>query len=146
MREGEEACRIFEKDLVPARLLEELSVFRSQQIVPWENVTVLGRGFRSVLLQFSRFGICMRRVTASSCRWRLGLLLDFALEKTGLPVGRVESLYVYPLSFAGFLIAAGEPLLAQSILDQKPGVEMAPTLHAKALDLVAQYLAIKGDA
>lgn len=28
-----------------------------------------------------------------------GSLLDFAIEKVGIPVGRVQSLYMFPLSF-----------------------------------------------
>lgn len=34
-----------------------------------------------------------------------GSLLEFAIEQIGLPVGRVQTLTVYPMSFAEFLVA-----------------------------------------
>ncbi len=50
-----------------------------------------------------------------------GSLLDFAIEKIGIPVGRVESLYCYPLSFFEFIIATGHSQLAKAIFEHKNG-------------------------
>lgn len=44
-----------------------------------------------------------------------GSLLDFYLDKLGLPVGRVQFLFLYPLSFGEFLNAIGKPDLRHYI-------------------------------
>lgn len=46
-----------------------------------------------------------------------GSLIDFTLEKMGMAVGRVEYLYLYPLSFMEFLTALGREDLRRSILN-----------------------------
>jgi predicted AAA+ superfamily ATPase len=48
-----------------------------------------------------------------------GSLLDFVLEKVGLPVGRVQFLYLYPLSFAEFLSVSGHETLREYIQAQQ---------------------------
>lgn len=73
-----------------------------------------------------------------------GSLLDFAINEVGIPVGRVESLYLYPLSFIEFLAALDETLIIEAILLHELEQEMSPVVHAKILSLVAQYLALGG--
>jgi predicted AAA+ superfamily ATPase len=70
-----------------------------------------------------------------------GSLLDFALEKVGMPVGRISTLYIYPLSFLEFLSATGNQLFFEAILRQQPFSEV---IHNKLLDLLGHYLAIGG--
>ncbi len=48
-----------------------------------------------------------------------GSLIDFTLEKMGMAVGRIEYLYLYPLSFMEFLTATGLDHLRELILDRK---------------------------
>jgi len=70
-----------------------------------------------------------------------GSLFDFALEKVGLPVGRVSSMYMYPLSFMEYLSACGKSSLVQAVLE---GEKFSETIHLKLIDLVGEYLAIGG--
>ncbi len=70
-----------------------------------------------------------------------GSLLDFAMEKVGIPVGRVNILYVYPLSFMEFLAAIGYPQFIKAIVEQQ---FLSEILHNKLLDFLGQYLAIGG--
>ncbi|MFN3234586.1 MAG: ATP-binding protein [Gammaproteobacteria bacterium] len=52
-----------------------------------------------------------------------GSLIEFALEKVGMPVGRVDYLYLTPLSFGEFLSAAGrEDLRKQSLNSENNSV------------------------
>ncbi len=73
-----------------------------------------------------------------------GSLLDFTIEKIGEPVGRVESLYMYPLSFIEFLAAFEEYQIIKEILIHEPTIELSTPVHEKYLRLVAQYLALGG--
>ncbi len=79
-----------------------------------------------------------------------GSLLEFALndESFRMPVGRVEFLYLYPLSFKEFLWALGEVPLAEWIetvnlsLDSKNTIP--ESIHAKALSLIREYCIVGG--
>lgn len=69
-----------------------------------------------------------------------GSLLDFAIDKIGLPVGRIQFLHLYPLSFNEFLTALGHDDLRQYIAKKQN--EM--TLHEKLLDLLKTYMWLGG--
>ena len=69
-----------------------------------------------------------------------GSLLDFQLEKLGMPVGRVQFLYCYPLSFGEFLTVSGKDDLRQYI--QSTTVNSA--LHTKLLKSLKTYMWLGG--
>ena len=72
-----------------------------------------------------------------------GSLLDFAIEKIGIPVGRVRSLYMYPVSFIEFLAALGKSTIIKQILEEST-ITYSSGLHDDLLDLVGKYLAVGG--
>ena len=137
-----DANKIFEKDLDPERILQELSLFTGKVIVPGTTLLFLDEvqecpeAIQSMRYFFEEMP-SLHLIAAGS-------LLDFALEKIGLPVGRVSSLYVYPLSFMEFLVAIGESLTAKAVLSHEKGVPMGDAIHSKLLDLVGRYLSIGG--
>jgi predicted AAA+ superfamily ATPase len=73
-----------------------------------------------------------------------GSLLDFAIEQVGMPVGRISSLYMYPMSFLEFLVASGNRRWAQMILKHDLQEPLLESVHDKLLNLVGTYLAIGG--
>ena len=73
-----------------------------------------------------------------------GSLLDFAIEQVGIPVGRVQSLYMYPLSFIEFLAALQEIPLITEIISHDIQKEINPAVHSKALALLGDYCALGG--
>ncbi|NOX85740.1 MAG: AAA family ATPase, partial [Chlorobi bacterium] len=75
-----------------------------------------------------------------------GSLLDHILNnmKYSMPVGRVEFLYLYPLSFREFLIAAGEDMLVDFLTAFRPGKEISGLIHNKLLKLLRNYFFIGG--
>jgi len=73
-----------------------------------------------------------------------GSLLDFAIEQVGMPVGRISSLYMYPMSFLEFLVALGHNRWAQTILQHDLREPLLEPLHDNLLNLVGTYLAIGG--
>jgi len=64
-----------------------------------------------------------------------GSLLDFVIEKIGMPVGRVQFLHLYPLSFAEFLTAINRDDLRTMLLDENP----TGVIHDKLLEFVKLY-------
>lgn len=137
-----EANKIFEKDLVPERIIQEISLFSGQPIVPgktllfFDEVQECAEAIQSMRYFFEEMP-ALHLIAAGS-------LLDFALEKIGIPVGRISLLYVYPLSFMEFLAAIGESLIAKAVLSHENSIPIGEVVHSKLLDLVGQYLSIGG--
>ena len=73
-----------------------------------------------------------------------GSLLDFILEKTGIPVGRVRSLYMYPLSFKEFLIAGRNEKLVEFLLKHNSEEYLDDVFHNKLIFLLSEYMAVGG--
>jgi predicted AAA+ superfamily ATPase len=75
-----------------------------------------------------------------------GSLVEFALhsEDFRMPVGRVQSIYMFPMSFEEFLVAVGEKRLLKYLwkIDVKTGIEPAISVRLEAL--FRQYLLVGG--
>lgn len=137
------ALTIFDgdKSLDPQRILQEIFALNDKKIIPG-----------STLLFFDEIQIAPQAIIALRYFYEempelhviaAGSLLDFAIEKIGIPVGRVRSLYMYPLSFIEFLSAVGRGNIVQQLLE-KSLPDYSPGAHADLLDLVGKYLAVGG--
>lgn len=75
-----------------------------------------------------------------------GSLLEFALEEFeySIPVGRVEYLYMEPLSFEEFLTAIGASGLSDWISGYSMGDEVPQPLHAELMEKVRLYWMVGG--
>ncbi len=132
----------FKKDLQPERILREISVFTGKSITPGKTLLFLDeiQVVPEALLALRYFYEMIPELHVIAA----GSLLDFAIEKVGIPVGRVQSLYMYPLSFIEFLAALDENLLIEEILAHELNEEMSELIHKKALTLIGEYLALGG--
>ncbi len=70
-----------------------------------------------------------------------GSLLDFTLERIGMPVGRVQFLHVYPLSFGEYLEAMGKSDLHRFA---SQALDVPPALHEKLLEEFRYYCWLGG--
>jgi predicted AAA+ superfamily ATPase len=75
-----------------------------------------------------------------------GSLIDFALhaEEFRMPVGRVQSVYMYAMSFAEFLTAVGEERLLNHIATVDLQTELEEVFAARLEKLFRQYLLVGG--
>ena len=74
-----------------------------------------------------------------------GSLLEFALES--IPshgVGRITSLFMFPMSFSEFLLAMNEEGLVHEIRGSAVGRPLAPPFHSRLLDHLKTYMVIGG--
>ncbi len=137
-----EAALIFAKDLQPERIVRELSLLMGRHIVPgktlifFDEIQAVPRVFSS-LRYFYEIMPQLHVIAAGS-------LLDFVTSELGIPVGRVTSLYMYPMSFIEFLSAMEQDLLAEEILQHVPEAPLAESLHRRLLNLLGEYLAVGG--
>jgi predicted AAA+ superfamily ATPase len=133
---------IFEKDLNPERILRDLSILTSQTIIPGKT-----------LLFFDEIQIVPRTILALRYFYEkmpelhiiaAGSLLEFALEKIGIPVGRVDSFYMFPVTWLEFLLAKGESLLFDAIFTADLNNPISEVAHKKLLGLLGEYFALGG--
>lgn len=75
-----------------------------------------------------------------------GSLLEFALEKykTSLPVGRVDFLYLGPMTFKEYLWALNEDKMVQSLAEFNFKKELSQSLHQRVLKHQREFLFIGG--
>ncbi len=136
------ARKIIEKDLDVDRIMFQLSEFLEQPIVPGKTLLFFDE-IQNVPQALIALRYFYEKVPALHVI-AAGSLLDFAIEQVGVPVGRVSTLYMYPLSFLEFLVALGHETWAKSILDLSLIDAMNEAVHEKLVNLVGVYLAIGG--
>ena len=140
-----------DKDIIPlfqgnidiSRIIKTLEVMSSTPIRDGETLLFLDEiQFCSRAIEALRFFYEKRpglHVIAA------GSLLEFALETLpSFGVGRVENLFMYPLSFTEFLRFSGENMLINAIEEGKTGNAIAEPVHQKALSLFRDFVLTGG--
>jgi len=133
---------IFEKDLEPERIVRELSALTLKPIIPGKTLLFIDeiQAVPRALLALRYFYEMMPELHVIAA----GSLLDFAIEEIGIPVGRVDSFYMQPLSFIEFLCALEADVLIEEIVTNTSMKVASDVIHNKLLGLVGEYLAIGG--
>ncbi|MCK5809357.1 AAA family ATPase [bacterium] len=133
----------FEQSLTPQKIIEKLSLFFQQSIIPGETllffdeIQAAPNAIRS--LRFFHEKMPELHLVAA------GSLLEFALsEIPSYGVGRIESRFMYPLSFLEFLDANGADGLVALIKDSKLSIPIDSLLHDKIIDYLKIYHLIGG--
>jgi len=133
---------IFDLNFIPERIIKELS----------EKLTI-SIDTKNTLLFFDEIQVAPKIIIALRYFYEemndlhvvaAGSLVDFAIQQVGMPVGRVESLYMYPVSFLEFLWAIDEEPLAQKIMYTHVDSALDEPTHQKLLGFIGQYIAVGG--
>lgn len=137
-----EAAKVFEKDLDPYRISRDLSLLTGEHISAGETLLFLDeiQECPQALKALRYFYEMMPDLHVIAA----GSLIEFELEKIGIPVGRINSIYMYPLSFIEFLKAKNEDLLLQALLEHDPQKVFPETAHRKLLNLLGEYFTVGG--
>ena len=140
--EDERLGRLFEKDLRPARILDELRFHFGRPIDAASDLVV-----------FDEIQCCPRALTAlkyfneempevAVCA--AGSLLGVCLAPEAFPVGKVAFLDLFPMTFEEFLLGIGEPMLAQALLAVAPGAPLPEMAHERLWEFWKHYLVVGG--
>ncbi|MBI5528851.1 MAG: ATP-binding protein [Deltaproteobacteria bacterium] len=141
--ENRDVHAFFKGSLSPGPLCEKLSAFYSIPVVP-------GR----TLVFFDEIQACPDAL--SSLRFfhekmpdlhvvGAGSLLELALEEVpSLGVGRLSSLFMYPLTFDEFLVAVGQNALPGIVENADPAHPVDEPFHRRLVDLVRTYFVVGG--
>lgn len=137
-----EFAKIFDLDLAPERIIKQLSAALHISITTQDT-----------LLFFDEIQVAPKAILALRYFYEemhdlhviaAGSLVDFAIEQVGIPVGRVQELDMYPLSFLEFLWATEHDALAQDIMDNPPEKSLSADEHQMALKILGEYIAVGG--
>jgi predicted AAA+ superfamily ATPase len=134
---------LFEGDLDPRQLCENLSLLYNVPIQPGKT-----------LLFFDEIQACLPAISALRFFYEkypdlhviaAGSLLEFALaDLPSFGVGRVRSIFVYPLSFDEFLQGNGENLLLDAKKKATPEQPLPEPIHQKLIGLFKRFLVLGG--
>jgi predicted AAA+ superfamily ATPase len=129
--------------LDPNKILDGIAAYLGQPIIDGE-----------ALLFIDEIQACPEAITALRFFYEkrpnlhviaTGSLLEFALEEiASFGVGRIEYLYLYPLTFREFLRAQGEDLLLGLISKATHREPLHEILHTKTLSLLKIFLQLGG--
>ena len=131
---------IFERDLDPVRICEELELITGVRVRGGET-----------LLFFDEIQLCPRALASLRFFYEkmpelpiiaAGSLLDFALDDIQFPVGRVQFAELHPMTFAEYLEATGKVQLAQLL--QGSSRALPEAIHKKLLDELRTYAIVGG--
>lgn len=141
--ELERDCKtIFASDLQPDRIIRELSLLTGVSIVPGETLLFIDEVQiepRAILaLRYFYEKIPSLHVIAA------GSLIEFVLEKIGIPVGRIDSLYMHPVTWLEFLEAKQEKPLLAALKEHDLSNPMPDVAHTKLLKILGEYFALGG--
>ncbi|MBA4424031.1 MAG: ATPase, partial [Syntrophus sp. (in: bacteria)] len=140
--EDERPGRIFERDLKPDRIIEELQFHLNQAI-----------NRRADLVIFDEIQRCPRALTSLKyfseempelALCAAGSLLGVGLNMESFPVGKVQFLDLYPMSFYEFLTGIGKERLAELIREHDLSQPIPDTAHEQMWELWKRYLVVGG--
>ena len=134
---------LFEGDLTPQVLCENLSVMFDMEIVPGKTLLFLDEVQACIpaisSLRFFYEKMPELHVIAA------GSLLEFALEEIpSFGVGRIRFIHMYPLSFDEFLLGTGHVKLLELKMKASAQNPLTIPIHEKLLDLLKKFMIIGG--
>jgi predicted AAA+ superfamily ATPase len=135
--------RLFEGDINPARIYEELSLIFNTPIIP-----------NKTLVFFDEIQSCIPAITSLRYFYEktpdihliaAGSLLEFALKDLpSFGVGRIRSIYLYPFSFSEFLLAFKERGLVKLLEEFDFNKPLSKALHTKLKQYLIRFITIGG--
>lgn len=138
-----DAALVFSGNLDPKRICQDLSVLFNTPIAEGETLLFLDE-IQSCLPAISSLRFFYEQMPGLHVI-ATGSLLEFALaELPSYGVGRIESLFMYPMSFREFLNANNANMLQQAIASSSPLNPLSAPLHQRALEFFRRFLILGG--
>lgn len=136
--ENEKLRTVFEKDYDTSRIILELGLYSGQTIKPNETLVI-----------FDEIQECGKAITAlkyfceNASEYHIvcaGSLLGIALRnRLSFPVGKVDFLTLYPMSYFEFIDAVAPENLAEYVNNFKKGDDLPEIVADKLADFLKQY-------
>jgi len=134
---------LFLNELTPATICENIATIYKTSILPGKTLLFLDeiQECPEALSSLRFFYEKMPELHIIAA----GSLLEFALsEIPTFGVGRIRSLFMYPLSFPEFLIGSGEYQLLEKVRAAKPVRPLNIVLHTRLIELIQKFICLGG--
>ncbi len=135
---------LFAGELNPISICENIAAIFATNITPGKTLLFLDeiQACREAIVSLRFFYEKMPGLHIIAA----GSLLEFALsEIPTFGVGRIRSVFMYPLSFSEFLIGTGnQQLLYNKIRESTPYKPINEALHARLTDLTRKFICLGG--
>ncbi|MCL2163489.1 MAG: ATP-binding protein [Oscillospiraceae bacterium] len=138
-------ARYFSGDISPKRLIQFLETTVNTVILPGETLIIFDeiQSCERALTSLKYFAENAPEYHVAAAGSLLGVSIN--REQYSFPVGKVESMTLYPLDYEEFLWAVGESRLAEDIRTCYDSMTAMPeALHQKAVELYRCYLIVGG--
>ncbi len=140
--QDQQLSSLFDKDLSPERIIEELRLYSDSAI-----------DIDKDLIIFDEIHLCPRALTALKYFNELmpqlaicaaGSLIGICLSDSSFPVGKVTFLEMYPMTFEEFLLAMGQSSLLEYFNSPDLLTNLPQVAHEKLWDHWKHYLIVGG--
>lgn len=134
---------LFQSNLDVKRIVSQMSAMYGKAIVPGNTLLFLDeiQECHEAIMSLRFFKEDMPELHVIAA----GSLLEFALDELAtFGVGRIHSLYMYPMTFDEFLIANGEQLLLDARNQSSAKVPLPDPLYNKVVELFRTYMIVGG--
>lgn len=129
---------VFEKDYDTSRIVFELGLYWGKTIEPGKTLVILDE-----IQECGRAITAMKYFCENAPEYHIvcaGSLFGIALQKQlSFPVGKVDFLTLYPMSFSEFLHASGPETLAEYVESFKKGDNLPEVIGEKLATFLRQY-------
>jgi predicted AAA+ superfamily ATPase len=132
--------QVFELNFEIPRIIAEIEILLNKKITPGKD-----------LLFFDEIQECPKAIVSLRYFYEqipdlhliaAGSLLEFSLNDIPFPVGRVQLLNMYPMSFHEFLNASGKAIVADLIMDTPK--QLSESVHLMLIDELRKYFFVGG--
>jgi predicted AAA+ superfamily ATPase len=132
---------LFEQDYQPQRIIKTIETYFNQDILPGKTLLIFdeiqeAKGALTALKYFNEELAELHIIGAGSL---LGIALK---QQTSFPVGQVDFLHLYPMSFYEFLVASGNLKLVRLI--EEKDWQVLISLRTKIVALLKSYYFVGG--
>ena len=139
-----EVHKFFSSDFNPSRIIQELSVYYDTDIVCGKSIV-----FFDEIQECPRAIMSLRYFYEEMPKLHVigaGSLLEFILRASDfkMPVGRIDYLWMKPVSFGEFLDAMGHDKIRQEIQHLTVKDPPSEPIHQKILSIFKEYLYVGG--
>ena len=141
--ENDSLKRVFDKDYDTSRIIFELGLFVGKNINPHTTLIILDE-----IQECGRAITAMKYFCENAPEYHIvcaGSLLGIALQnQLSFPVGKVDFLTLYPMSFSEFLLATAPDVLADYVISFKKGDSLSEAVGEKLVTYLRQYYVVGG--
>lgn len=141
--ENDSLKKVFEGDYDTARILFELGLYVGKTVEPGKSLLILDE-----IQECGRAITAMKYFCENAPEYHIvcaGSLLGIALQKNlSFPVGKVDFLTLYPMSFSEFVRAVESDRLADFVTGFKKGDTLPEIIAEKLTSLLREYYVMGG--